>query len=56
MAQRETMPAPDSIEPTVSDTRVAGGLSQLCYIDAPFATLRDMVTRVYRVMWQLRGV
>src|SRR5258707_14367344 len=25
---------------------VAGGLSQLCNIDAPFATLKDMVTRV----------
>ena len=36
----------DSSEPAVTDVMVAGGLSQLCNIDAPFATLKDMVTRV----------
>ena len=56
MAQCATDAAPDSSEPAVSDTMVAAGLSQICNINADLATLKDMVTRVYRVMWQLRGV
>ena len=52
VGQRATIRGLDSSEPAVTDVMVAGGLSQLCNIDAPFATLKDMVTRVYRVMWQ----
>jgi hypothetical protein len=49
------MRALDSSEPVVTRTMIAGGISQLRRQDWDLATATDALTRIYRVMWQLRG-
>jgi hypothetical protein len=55
VAQDGTMRALDSSEPVVTRTMIAGGISQLRRQDWDLATATDALTRIYRVMWQLRG-
>jgi hypothetical protein len=56
VAQGGTMRAPDSSEPEITEMMIAGGISQLPRQDWDLATATDALTRIYRVMWQLRGL
>ncbi len=46
----------DSSEPEVTRVMIAGGISQFPRQDWDLATATDALTRIYRVMWQLRGL
>ena len=56
VAQGGTMRAPDSSEPEVTRVMIAAGISQLPRQDWDLDTATDALTRIYRVMWPLRGV